>query len=620
MSLGRSLRDPPREIAFLEQYGVSRERLILAGEIAERLRVNPEAVVLGEGYLSERAFYLALAREIGVPYYDGSQRAEVGADYEAAIRHGFVRLAENPQGLRAVISPKGAALRLLLQNEIGSISRLPIAITSQQRFAACLRAQFAQPFADRAVNMVADRNLSLSAKTHASLAQILFVLVILATAATGAAFAPVTARVVLSIAFWIVFSAAVWLRSIAFAAKGPLSAREASSLPDDQLPTYTIIVPLYKEGRVVSQLVRSLDALNYPRAKLDIKLVVEHDDNETNSVLAAMRLPARFEVIVAPHGVPRTKPRALNMALAAARGDLVTVFDAEDRPKPDQLRVAASYFATHPSVDCIQARLVIENDSDSWLAQMFAVEYAVLFDVFNPGLAALQLPMALGGTSNHFRIVSLRNAGGWDAWNVTEDADLGIRMARFGMRVECVNTDTIEEAPHEFGNWFRQRTRWQKGWMQTLIVHFRAPFETYRQLGGWRTLSAFALLGGGLSGGLFGTAFFAAAIARLTMAALIPGYSNLWYGDIVTIGLLLWGVQTIVIPTALAMRRRQMSGLAWVLATMPIYFALVSLATWRALFDLILRPYHWSKTEHGREKVRLACETANSAPAVTAGR
>ena len=163
----------------------------------------------------------------------------------------------------------------------------------------------------------------------------------------------------------------------------------------------------------------------------------------------------------------------------------------------------------------MQARLTIANASDSWLSEMFAVEYAILFDIFNPGLAALRLPIALGGTSNHFRAAALRSAGGWDAWNVTEDADLGIRMARFGMRVESLNSETLEEAPHEFGNWLRQRVRWQKGWMQTLIVHSRTPFETSRQLGGWGAASALALFAGGLSGGLFGTIFFFDTFVRL---------------------------------------------------------------------------------------------------------
>lgn len=606
MTDDRAFRDPPFEIAFLERHGIGREELLRAGEIAEHLRVSPDVALLGEGKISERAFYAALAAEIDVPYFDGAHWAEAGTDYEAAIAHGFVRLAANSEGLRAVVSPKGPALRLLLETAARSETRLPLAVTSRQRLATCMRAQFADAIADRAAHLVARRDIDMSAKARASLSQIVFLIGLLTSVAAGSAFAPTMARVLLSVGFWIIFSAAVWLRSMAFAARdGAAPKEESARLRDDELPIYTIIAPLFREGRVVAQLVRCLAALDYPRAKLDIKLIVECDDDETYGVLAGMSLPARFDVIVAPQGTPRTKPRALNIALAGARGQLVTVFDAEDRPAVDQLRIAAAHFAVNPDTDCVQARLTIHNGSDSWLSEMFAVEYAILFDIFNPGLAALRLPMALGGTSNHFRISSLRRVGGWDAWNVTEDADLGIRMARFGMRIECLNSDTIEEAPHEFVNWFRQRVRWQKGWLQTLIVHARTPFEFYRQLGGWRALSAAALIVGGLSGGLFGTIFFADTLARLAIAALIPGHSDLWYGDIVTIGLLLWGVQTLVVPATLAMRRRRMSGLTRTLLSMPLYFVLITLASWRALFDLIVRPYYWGKTEHGREKSRL---------------
>ena len=248
-----------------------------------------------------------------------------------------------------------------------------------------------------------------------------------------------------------------------------------SELADDELPSYTVVVALYRETSVVEELVKAIDALDYPKGKLDIKLVVEQRDVETLGRIVDLRLPARYEVVVAPLGKPQTKPRALNIALSTARGELVVVYDAEDTPAPDQLRLAASRFAADKDLDCLQARLAIRNHSESWLSKLFAIEYAVLFDVVNPGLCALNLPIPLGGSSNHFRLRSLVGVGAWDEWNVTEDADLGVRLARFGYRVKALDSDTWEEAPYEFGNWFRQRVRWQKGWMQTLIVHSRRP-------------------------------------------------------------------------------------------------------------------------------------------------
>jgi glycosyltransferase XagB len=315
-----------------------------------------------------------------------------------------------------------------------------------------------------------------------------------------------------------------------------------------------------------------------------------------------LRLPARYEIVVAPPGLPATKPRALNVALPAARGALVVVYDAEDEPDPDQLRLAAARFAADPSVGCLQGALTIENSGDSWLSAMFAIEYAALFDLIDPGLAALDLPIALGGTSNHFRIETLRKVGGWDAWNVTEDADLGIRLAVAGARVGTLASETREEAPAELAAWFRQRVRWQKGWMQTLIVHSRRPVRFVRALGLRNALAALAMIGGATLGGLLGPPLFFAALWRALSGQL--GSADVWRlgGDVAIYLLALSGLMTAVIPGLTSMRRRRIAASPTILATLPVYFGLICLATWAALFDLAIRPFHWSKTVHGRRR------------------
>jgi cellulose synthase/poly-beta-1,6-N-acetylglucosamine synthase-like glycosyltransferase len=147
-------------------------------------------------------------------------------------------------------------------------------------------------------------------------------------------------------------------------------------------------------------------------------------------------LPASMEIIVAPRGPPQTKPRALNVALALARGAFTVIYDAEDLPGRRQLRTAAARFAVSgPEVACLQARLSIYDPGRNALTRLFAIEYAALFEVINPGLIALGHPILLGGTSNHFRTQVLQVGRGWDAWNVTEDADLSIRLARAGFRI-----------------------------------------------------------------------------------------------------------------------------------------------------------------------------------------
>ena len=406
---------------------------------------------------------------------------------------------------------------------------------------------------------------------------------------------------ILSAVLWSLFAAAIVLRNLAVAAAGDASC--SPPLDDSELPIYTIIAPLRGEERIAAKLVRGLNALDYPHGKLDIKLVVERDDAATRTALESLELPARYEIVVAPPGLPATKPRALNVALPAARGALVVVFDAEDEPDPDQLRLAAARFAADPGVDCLQAALTINNAAESWISAMFAIEYATLFDLIDPGLAALDLPIALGGTSNHLRVEALRRVGGWDAWNVTEDADLGMRLAFAGARIGALASSTTEEAPADFAAWFRQRVRWQKGWMQTLIVHSRRPLRFARALRPARAFAALALIGGSTLGGLFGPPLFFAAVWRAVSGQIGAATAGQIIGDVAIYMLAVSGLMTMAIPGLTAMRRRRIATGPSILATLPLYYALICVATWAALFDLAIWPYHWAKTEHGLSRV-----------------
>jgi len=401
---------------------------------------------------------------------------------------------------------------------------------------------------------------------------------------------------------WLIFSASVVLRSMA-----AVASREEvrpPKVPDDELPNYTIVVALYREAYVVEDLIKAIDAFDYPKSKLDIKLVVEQRDVETLGRIVELRLPACYEVIVAPPGQPQTKPRALNIALSSARGDFVVVYDAEDAPSPDQLRLAASCFAAEKDLDCLQARLAIRNHGDSLLSKLFAIEYATLFDLINPGLCALNLPIPLGGSSNHFRVRSLVGVGAWDEWNVTEDADLGIRLARFGYRVRALDSDTWEEAPYELGNWFRQRVRWQKGWMQTLIVHSRRPIFFCRDLGLRRAVAATTLIIGAIFGCLFWPAFAAGTIWRALTVG--QGVLSPWreMSDVFIYFLALSGVWTIVLPAMIAANLRRLKLTMGEIVLLPVYYILVSAATWTAMVDLALWPHYWAKTAHGRSQQR----------------
>lgn len=230
----------------------------------------------------------------------------------------------------------------------------------------------------------------------------------------------------------------------------------------------------------------------------------------------------------------------------------------------------------------------------------------MLFDLINPGLSALELPVALGGTSNHFRIESLIDAGGWDPWNVAEDADLGIRLARYGCKVGSLQSDTSEEAPHELGNWFRQRVRWQKGWIQTLIVHSRDPSAFVRDLGPLRAAAAAVLIFGSVASALFWPAFAFDTLRRAFTAGAGDMSAEREAADVITYSLALAGIWTMAVPAAVAARQRRFEGTAMSLALMPAYYILVSAAAWAAIFDVIARPHYWAKTAHGRTRRRSA--------------
>ncbi len=306
--------------------------------------------------------------------------------------------------------------------------------------------------------------------------------------AGAAIFAPREALVIYSAALSLMFLLTISLRLAAAAHAAYVHAagrkRQIPRLRDAELPRYSVLVAMYREARVLPDLVAALEALDYPPAKLDIKLVLEEVDAETIAAANALHLPPHFEVMVVPDGAPRTKPRALNYALQFATGDYLVIYDAEDRPDPDQLRKAAGRFRDAPrEVVCLQARLTFDNASENWLSKQFAIEYASLFAGILPMLDAARLPLPLGGTSNHFRTGILRKIGAWDPHNVTEDADLGIRLYRRGFGPRCWIPTTYEEAACQPGNWLRQRTRWLKGWVQTYGVHMRQPFRLARELG-----------------------------------------------------------------------------------------------------------------------------------------
>jgi cellulose synthase/poly-beta-1,6-N-acetylglucosamine synthase-like glycosyltransferase len=356
---------------------------------------------------------------------------------------------------------------------------------------------------------------------------------------------------------------------------------------NNDLPVITYLVALKDEARVVASLIKAIDAIDYPAHLLDVKLLVEADDFATLGALRKLTLPQGFEIMPVPPGAPRTKPRALNYGLASARGDIVAVLDAEDRPSPDQARQAvAAFTAGGRDLAVVQAPLLAHNGGDSWIARQFDAEYNIHFLVWLPFLARLGAPLPLGGTSNYFRRDRLEAAGGWDAWNVTEDADLGLRLARMGWRAAVIDAPTYEEAPIRFGHWFNQRTRWIKGHIQTWLVLMRDPIGAANGMGWPQFLITQLTFGGSLLASfLHGWIIIvAAAMAALGAPILI------W-----AVALLAMGYVSVMLAALVARRRPSISALA----TLPLYWPLLSIAAVKALWEQKRRPHYWAKTPHG---------------------
>lgn len=589
----------PPEIAFLAAEGVDPALLGEAAALAQASGTDAATALLRAGLMAEEPYYRALARALEAEFLDSDIPLGMGARFPDSLVLGMAPLVSGASA-PAVLAPRGRQIAELLSGR-SPCGRMP-AVTSPTRLRAALFAAIPEAIADYAAD-----DLEAKAPDWAfgsgPLGPPLLLLGLVACTATALFTAlPAPMALAVTVAAQTLFLVMAVFRVGAVFVGAPIGpAPSPTRLSDRDLPTYTVLVALYREARVVPRLVAALARFDYPAAKLDLKFVVEADDAGTIAALARIPLPARFEVIAVPDGVPRTKPRALNVALSLARGDLLVVYDAEDVPDPGQLRLAAEIFATAPpSTACLQGRLVIDNPEDSWIARCFAIEYAGLFDVLNPALAHWHLPMPLGGTSMHVRTEVLRRLHGWDARNVTEDADLGMRLACAGYDVGDLPSATIEEAPIKFRSWLHQRIRWMKGFLQTSVTHGRRPLETCRRLGGLDALCAATLLPGAVASALIYPVFIVWAVADFLLRE-IPAAPDPWPNLplAIAITLFLSGLAALVLPAALGCIRRGWFDLLWFVPVMPAYFALVSVAAWLAVIEFVRAPSRWNKTEHG---------------------
>ena len=422
-----------------------------------------------------------------------------------------------------------------------------------------------------------------------------------------------------AIAAWTALFLAIGVFRAVIADHRP-ATRPPPAVADADLPTYAVLVPIYREAGVVPDLVAALRRLDYPADRLEIRLVVEADDHDTRAAAEAAVAGTDLDVIAVPPSRPRTKPKALNFALATVGAEHVTIYDAEDRPDPDQLRLAVAAFrAGPPDLAVVQAALEIDHHPSDrpWLVRQFEIEYAMLFHGLLPWLGDRGLFLPLGGTSNHFRRAALDAVGGWDPHNVTEDADIAVRLARRGWRAGVIASATREEAPNRWRPWSAQRTRWLKGWMQTWLTHMSAPIRLHRELGLVDSV-AFHLVFAGqlLSAVAFGPSFL---LLALQAAGIVPLFGDGTIGADVLILTELVACATgivgaYILATKVSQRRRRRFRLLDVLS-MPLYWCLLSVTAVRAGIELVRAPTQWNKTQHG-VATRIA---ASAAAGETAG-
>ncbi len=610
--------DLPAEIAFLGSGAISRDALYEAALVAREKNISPSEVLIARGLISRREYLARLAEKTGTHLLPAEPPKG-----KVVIPQGGGATAPYDTGLfsfpAALHLLTGDSLRLVVDPQSSNVSNFLRAISTNLRNPRkpwiAPGSQLRRLWFDGARNRMAvqakaylARNFpEYSASRRTTIWQVAVLIFLLLLFVSILAFKPEAGMLAITAFLSVFYFAIITLRIILInyldeiPTDGDFEVFREAVDPEDY-PLYSIMVALYQEADGVGELVAALADLDWPDQKREIFLICEEDDHETIAAIRNLTLPAGFQLIICPYSQPRTKPKALNFVLPLCAGEFTVIYDAEDRPDRKQLLEAWTTFCrSGKEIACLQAPLLIHNCRQNWLTAMFALEYETLFLGMLPILSRLGAPLPLGGTSNHFRTSALKSAGGWDPHNVTEDADLGIRLSRMGYRCGTITRPTWEEAPPILSVWIRQRSRWLKGWLQTILVHTRNPVRTGRELGWKANLFFHLVLTSIVLSALFHPIFLVQAayqfsqfqeaqhtdiyqlgILGLSMFNLAGGYT--------TYGFLAYGVMA---------RQNYTSSRPYLLLFLPIYWLLISYAGWRAVRQMITNPFHWEKTAHG---------------------
>lgn len=597
------------EVRWLLAEGViTSETALSAQREAREVGANLGAVLLADHNVSERDLAQARANALGAALIDLDEEAADPALLAAFNRrtalHNEVLPWRKVCNVTIVLCARPELFHLHLPVLRATFGEVRMAIATASQIRSHILASYATELSKEAEKRVAAEESCRNWRSNIALAGLgVFTVMLTAVIALN----PSALLAAATIWAVVVLGALAFLNLAALIASRKTDEAPAVQNMNAKLPCITILVPLFKESSVIDHLIHRLSDLDYPRSLLDICLVMEEEDQVTQAQVSQTKLPQWVRTMIVPKGVLQTKPRALNYALDTARGEIIGIYDAEDAPDSQQLRVVAQHFAAAPkNTACLQGTLDYYNPRANWLTRCFTIEYASWFRVVLPGYEKLGLAVPLGGTTLFFKRSVLEKLGGWDAHNVTEDADLGLRLARWGYRTDFIPTVTEEEANGHAWPWVRQRSRWLKGYAMTYAVHMSRPLKLWRNLGLWRFMGVQLL--------------FLGTLTQFVLAPLLWSFWLIPFGGhhpltaVVSHEAIIACTAICVFSAAVNLSVQALgvikAGKRWLIPwslTMMFYFPLGTLAVYKGLIELVWKPFFWDKTQHGKlmPKARL---------------
>lgn len=615
---------------YLVENGlISLGELDEASDLAERWDTSLSDVLMSRRWLRPIDYYRSLADRFGIDFVDlraDPPDAELLSEDEVERYARELTLPWKRRNGRLVIATARPGPEAILYARSRWGRDIEVVLTAKFDILWSLQRIFGDIHSRRAVHDLAELDPEMSARTVFTRSQLITAWGMFTAFCIGLCVAPMATLIVLNAVMGAFYLGNFVFKGILVWAGGHRQQQNAAALDaevkllrDEDLPSFTILVPMFKEPEVLPILAGALRKLDYPQAKLDIKIVLEEGDHETIDAAKNLGLEGIFEIVRVPASQPQTKPKACNYALRYARGDFLVIYDAEDKPEPDQLKkVVVAFRQSPPNTACIQCRLNYYNAEENWLTRLFTLDYSLWFDMMLPGLERLKIPIPLGGTSNHFRTDVLRELRAWDPFNVTEDADLGIRMTQKGYRVGVIDATTFEEANVSQSNWVRQRSRWIKGYMQTFLVHTRRPIHLVKTIGPLGTIGFVFFIGGTMLSGLLNPVFW--AIFAFWAVTQTSGFDLVFPSVLLYMALfnLILGNGMFIYLMMLAPFRRRWLSLVPYGLTVIWYWVLMSIAAWKGFWQLITKPFYWEKTHHGLSKF-TASEVAEALKPDVAG-